>query len=76
VIFTFSRGQAREGVYYGPLLSNDVQVVHNYHRNVLSSNFKQISTDIYDINDNCVAAIKLFGGTTGLGRTIITVNCR
>lgn len=74
VIFTFLGRKAKVGVYFGPLMSfNDAKVIHNWHRNVLSGYFKQIGTDKYDINDNCVAIMELFKGTTGLGRTIITI---
>lgn len=76
VIFTFSARQPRVGEYLGPLMSfSDAKAIHTWHRNVLSGNFKQISNDKYDMGDNCIAIIKLFKGTTGLGRTIITVEC-
>jgi len=76
VIFTFLGHRAKVGAYYGPLMSfKDAKVIHNWHNNTLSTYFKQIDTNKYDINDNCVAIMDLFKGTTGLGRTIITVEC-
>jgi hypothetical protein len=77
VIFLFSSQQAKEGTYFGPLMSSlsDAKEVHKRHREVLSSYFKKITTDKYDIGDSCTAFTELFKGTTGAGRTKITVKC-
>jgi len=75
-IFTFVGQRARKGAYYGPLMSfSDAKVIHNWHKNVLSKQFSQIVMNKYDIGNNCVAQIDLFKGTTGLGRTILTIDC-
>jgi len=77
VIFSFLGRQAKEGVYFGPLMSfRDAKVSHNWYREVFSGYFKQIGPDKYDINDNCTANMELFQGSTGLGRSIITVVCQ
>jgi hypothetical protein len=56
VIFTFSGQQPRAGEYLGPLMSsNDAKEIHSWHRNVLSNNFKQTSTEKYDVGDKCMA---------------------
>ena len=74
VIFSFLGRQAKEGAYFGPLMSfRDAKVSHNWYREVFSGYFKQIGPDKYDINDNCMASMELFKGTAGSGRTIITV---
>ena len=76
VIFSFLGRKAKKGEYFGPLMSfRDAKVSHNWHRKVFLGYFKQIGPDKYDINDNCVAIVELFKGTTGSGRTIITVEC-
>jgi hypothetical protein len=76
VIFSFSDRQSREGTYLGPLMSfRDAQDIHKLHIQVLSNYFKQLETDKYDIGDKCIALTELFKGTTGAGRTKITVKC-
>ena len=73
-IFSFLGRRAKEGIYFGPLISfPDAKVVHNWHIEALSDYFKRIGVDKYDINDDCVAIIELFRGTAGSGRTIITI---
>jgi hypothetical protein len=76
VIFSFHEQQAREGVYLTPLMTfRDAKEVHSWHRKVISSYFRQIDADKYDINDNCLAFVELFKGATGLGRTRINIKC-
>ncbi len=76
VIFTFLEQRSNIGTYFGPLISfKDAKVIHNWYKNNLSTHFKQIDTNKYDLSDNCFAVMDLFKGTTGLGRTIITFEC-
>ena len=78
VVIFFVGNHAREGTYYGPLVSSskDAQVIHEWHQNVMSGEFKLIDAGKYDLSDNCVANMSLFTGATGLGRTIIKVSCQ
>lgn len=77
VIFIFINQHAKEGSYFVPLMSfNDAKEVHNRYREVLSGYFKLIGTNKYDIGDNCTAFMELFKGTTGTGRTKITIKCQ
>jgi hypothetical protein len=76
VIFSFVGHEAKEGRYLGPLITfQDSKEVHNWHRGVMSKYYKQIGTDKYDIENNCMANMELFKGSSGLWRTIITVEC-
>lgn len=76
VIFSFVGFQAREGTYFGPLMSfRDAKEIHKQHRQVLSGHFKQIGADTYDVGDNCMAFTELFKGSAGAGRTKITIKC-
>jgi hypothetical protein len=76
VIFSFLGGRAKEGDYLGPLMSfQNAKELHSFHEKTLLEYFKQIDNNKYDLNDNCTASLRLFHGTTGLGRTIITVEC-
>ena len=76
VIFSFLGGRAKEGDYLGPLMSlQNAKELHSFHENTLLEYFKRIDNNKYDLNDNCTASLRLFHGATGLGRTIITVEC-
>ena len=77
VIFSFVDQKAKKGRYLGPLMSSfeDAKELHKLHREILSKHFKQIGTDKYEMDDNCKAFMELFKGRSGLGRTIITVEC-
>ena len=76
VIFSFVGSQAREGTYFGPLMSfRDAIEIHKQHRQVLSGHFKQIGADTYDIGDNCMAFTELFKGSAGTGRTKMSIKC-
>ena len=76
VIFSFLGGRAKEGDYLGPLMSfQNAKEIHSIHEKTLLEYFKQTDNNKYDLNDNCTASLRLFQGTTGLGRTIITVEC-
>lgn len=77
VIFSFVGHRATEGKYFGPLMSfNDSKEVHKWHRDIMSTYYKQIGIDKYYLEDNCTASMELFQGSTGLGRSIITVVCQ
>ena len=76
VIFSFFGGRAKEGEYLGPLMSfQNAKEIHSFHEKTLLEYFKQIDNNKYDLNDNCTASLRMFHGATGLGRTIITVEC-
>ena len=76
VIFSFVGHEAREGRYLGPLCAFQLsKEVHNWHRGILSKYYKKTGTDKYDIENNCMANMELFKGSSGLWRTIITVEC-
>ena len=77
VIFTFLGHRSNIGTYFGPLISfKEAKIIHNWYKNNLSKYFKQIDTNKYDLSDNCFAKMDLFKGTTELGQTVITVECR
>jgi hypothetical protein len=77
VIFSFVGHRATEGKYFGPLMSlHDSKEVHKWHGDILSKYYKQIGFDKYYLEDNCTASVELFQGSTGLGRSIITVVCQ
>lgn len=76
VIFSFRGRQASEGEYFSPLMSfRDAEKIHKLFMQVLPNYYRPIETNKYDIGDKCIAVTKLFKGTTGAGRTIITVKC-
>ena len=77
VIFSFIGHVAQKGRYLGPLITfQDSKEIHNWHRDVMSKYYKQTGTDRYDIENNCIANMELFKGSSGLGRTIIIIECQ
>lgn len=82
VYFTFNNNRTvSNGRYLGPLISKEAkkgtnQQIHQFHRDILSRNYKLIGQNTYDIGDNCKGSINLFkSGATDPGRTVITVDC-
>ena len=76
VIFSFVDQKAKEGKYLDPLmLFKDAKKIHKLYREILSKRFKQLGTGKYEMDDNCMVFMELFKGSTGLGRTIIAVEC-
>ena len=76
IIFFFLKDQAQEGKYITPLMSfQDAKILYSLHSDFLSSHFKKIDSNKYDVNDSCLAVIELFSSTEKSGQTIITVQC-
>lgn len=76
IIFSFLKDQAQEGKYITPLMSfQDAKILYSWHSEFLSSYFKKIDSNKYDLNDSCLAVIELFNSTEKSGRTIITIEC-
>lgn len=75
-IFKIENNRAVIGKYLGPLSKNDVaQEIHVKHIEILNTYYTQISKMVYGLGDGCSAKASLFEGSTGLGRTIIEVQC-
>lgn len=76
IIFTFNNNKANKGKYLGPLmLISDALTMHGWYRPILSDNYSEIKPNKYKLSEQCVANLSLFEGSTGLGRSIINVEC-
>lgn len=75
-IFQIKNNKAISGKYYGALFDQkNAEEVHKKHIKLLNAYYTNISNSIYNVGNNCTAIASLFTGSTGLGRTIIDIEC-
>jgi len=80
VLFTFDGNIPISGRYIGPTvdIGNEkvAQQIHSMHKDILNQNLISIDQNKYDLNDDCIANIKRFGGTKKTAKsTVIIVEC-
>lgn len=76
-IFYINNGRAESGKYYGAISKIEVaRIIHDKHLEFLKTYYKSISNSTYGLDDRCIARPSFFTGSTGLGRTIIEINCK
>ena len=75
-IFKIENNRTVSGKYFGALAKKDLaQEIHAKHIELLNTYYSRIGKAVYSLGDGCSAKASLFEGSTGLGRTIIEVQC-
>ena len=76
VILTVSKSKITEGVYLTPLMSGSMaNELYAMHEQMMKSSYSSISSNSYDVGNNCSATMGLFRNKFNEGRTEIVVKC-